>query len=202
MFDFSLPIIFSTFALIFLVELPDKTALATIALASKFKAKHVIIGVWLAFLIQTIVGVLFGRVLLLLPAEPVHIAAGLGFIIFSIFTLHSNESKELEDEKALVKKEINKHHKGWITSFLVIFVSEWGDLSQLTTAALVARTGHPIAVGVGSVLALWTISLLAVLMGAKINRFLSPKKLQKISGYLFLLVGIIMILVTLFPIKL
>ncbi len=199
MLDFSLPIIFSSFILVLLVELPDKTALATIVLATKFKARFVLLGVWAAFLVQTIVGVLFGRILLFLPAEPVHIAAGLGFVIFAVFTLHSNEAAELEHERQEVEKEAHKHHKAWISSFLVIFASEWGDLSQLTTAALVARTGRPISVGIGSVIALFAISGLAVLIGTKITKFIKPTKLKKISGYLFLLIGIIIIFITLFP---
>jgi Ca2+/H+ antiporter, TMEM165/GDT1 family len=200
MFDFSIPIIISTFFLIFLSELPDKTALATVALATKFKGKHVLFGVWLAFLIQTLVGIFFGRVLLFLPAKPVHIAAGVGFLIFAVFTLRSNEAAELEKEEKVVEKEASKHHRGWLTSFLVIFGAEWGDLSQLTTAALVARTGHALSVGLGAIGALFLVSGIAVALGTKLNKFVSPKKLKKISGYLFLLIGFIILFVTLYPI--
>jgi|SRR5581483_572121 len=200
MYDFSIPVILSAFTLIFLVELPDKTALATIALATKHKAKDVLFGVWLAFVVQTFVGILFGKALLLLPAQPVHIAAGLGFIIFAVFILHSDEAKEMEKEEKEVEKYVSKH-RAWTASFLVIFASEWGDLSQLATAALVARTGKALSVGIGSLAALMAVSFLAVLLGTKIKKLISPEKLHKASAYIFIFVGLVIIALTFYPIK-
>jgi len=58
----------STFGIVFLAELPDKTALAVLVLATRYGARQVIAGAWLAFIVQTGVGVAAGSVLTLLPA--------------------------------------------------------------------------------------------------------------------------------------
>jgi putative Ca2+/H+ antiporter (TMEM165/GDT1 family) len=52
-------------------------------------------------------------------------------------------------------------------SFAVVFAAEWGDITQITTANLAARYADPLSVGVGAVLALWVLAVLAVTTGAK-----------------------------------
>jgi putative Ca2+/H+ antiporter (TMEM165/GDT1 family) len=190
MFDLSFPIILSTFVVIFLAELPDKTSLASLVLATKYKAQHVILGAWLAFLVQTVIAVFAGSLLTLLPATPVHVAAGLGFLVFALLAFRrKEEAKEAEE-----KKEIAKSHKpAWITAFLVIFAAEWGDLTQLATAALVARIGHPLSISIGAIAALWSVTVLAAFAGAQLSKWLTPKVLNMTSGFLFGIIGIIVI---------
>ena len=79
--DFSIPLMLSTFAVVFIAELPDKTALAALLLSTKYRARDVILGAGLAFVVQTIVAVAAGSVLTLLPVKPIQIAAGLGFLV-------------------------------------------------------------------------------------------------------------------------
>ena len=78
-------------------------------------------------------------------------------------------------------------------SFLVIFAAEWGDLTQLATAALVARGGNPLAIGLGAVLALWSVTVLAAYSGQQLARFLKPKVLNLVSGILFAVIGLYVI---------
>jgi putative Ca2+/H+ antiporter (TMEM165/GDT1 family) len=78
-------------------------------------------------------------------------------------------------------------------SFLVIFAAEWGDLTQLATAALVAQNRHPLSVGIGAVLALWTVTVLAAVSGSRLSGFLKPKLLNAASGLLFAAIGIYLI---------
>ena len=61
-----LPLILSTFGIIFLAELPDKTALASLVLATRYPARQVVLGAWLAFLVQTLVAVAAGSLFQLL----------------------------------------------------------------------------------------------------------------------------------------
>ncbi len=193
MFTISVPIILSTFFILFIAELPDKTTLASLVLATKYKPAPVVVGACLAMLVQTIVAVVAGSFLTLLPAQPVRIAAGLGFLAFAYFALRRKEEKNLEEEKEEVEEIKKKNTPAWLASFLVVFAAEWGDLSQLATAGLVARIGHPLSVGIGSVLGLWTVICLAVLVGSQLNRFISAQKLTIISGILFAVVGVLMI---------
>jgi Ca2+/H+ antiporter, TMEM165/GDT1 family len=84
-----------------------------------------------------------------------------------------------------------------VTAFLVVFVAEWGDLTQLATAALVARTGQPLAVALGAIPALWTVTVLAALVGSQASRFLTPTRLNRASAALFAVVGIIVLVTAL-----
>lgn len=191
--ELSLPIILSTFAIIFIAELPDKTALASLVLATRYKARHVIIGAWLAMAVHVVIAVVAGSFLTLLPAQPVRIAAGIGFFIFAYLALKRRPEefeKKAEDE---LEKEIKSQKPAWIASFLAVFVAEWGDLSQLATAGLVAHTGHPLSVGIGAIGGLWAVMAIAAIAGSQLNRFLSPQRLNLLSGCVFALIGATML---------
>lgn len=191
MLSISLPIVLSTFAIIFVAELPDKTAFASLMLATKYGAYQVITGAWLAMLAQVIIAVLAGSLLTFLPAQPVRIASGLFFLLFALLAF---KRKEEGNEGKEVTKEVKHGRSAWLASFLVVFAAEWGDLSQLATAGIVARVGEPLSVGIGAVLGLWLVMALAAVAGSQLNRFLKPSVLNIVSGFLFALIGVIMII--------
>ena len=80
---------------------------------------------------------------------------------------------------------------------MVVFAAEWGDITQLATAALVAQTGQPIPVAVGAILALWLVTILAALTGAHLGRYLPPRFVKWASVALFAVVGVVVITSTL-----
>jgi putative Ca2+/H+ antiporter (TMEM165/GDT1 family) len=133
----SFAVIASTFGLIFIAELPDKTALATLILATRLRARDVILGAWAAFAVQTLVGVAAGSVLILLPVTPIRVASGIGFLVFAFLAFRRNEEEVESEEEAVAKTETGR--PAWLISFMVIFAAEWGDLTQLATAAPLAR---------------------------------------------------------------
>ena len=188
----SLSLVGSTFVVIFVAELPDKTALASLVLATRYKARDVVAGAWLAFLAQTAVAVAAGSVLSLLPSRPIHILAGVGFLVFAALAFRRNEEEEFEEEASEVGK-VAPRFSPWMTSFLVVFAAEWGDLTQLATATLVAHSGQPFAVGVGAILALWCVTVLAVVVGSRAASILQPQLLARASGVLFAAIGLIVI---------
>jgi putative Ca2+/H+ antiporter (TMEM165/GDT1 family) len=190
--SFSLPLALSTFGIIFIAELPDKTAIAALVLATRYKARDVVAGAWLALLVQTVIAVIAGGLLTLLPALPVRIAAGLGFIVFAYFAFTRKEDAEEQEEERDVAN-VKRQRPVWLTSFLIVFAAEWGDLTQLATAALVAQEGHPLAIGVGALLALWSVSLIAVVAGSQLEKYLSPKVLNLASGIVFAGIGLFII---------
>src|ERR1700709_1947915 len=150
MWQISLPLILTTFGLIFIAELPDKTAIAALVLATKYKSRDVILGAWLAFVVQTLVAIVAGSFLTLLPTLRVRVAAGLGFLISAIMAFRRKEEDEEKEEEEIYRAETRtkKRKQVWLTSFLIIFAAEWGDLTQLATAALVAQNKHPLSVGI------------------------------------------------------
>ena len=174
-------------------ELPDKTALATLMLATRLPPRQVVLGAWLAFLIQTLVAVLAGSLLQLLPELPVRIAAGLGFLAFAVLAFRRRVEEEIEEERQDVQAGRGRRSPPWLASFLVIFAAEWGDLTQLATAGLVAQTGRPVEVGVGALAALWLVTLMAATAGTQMVRLLSPTLLNRLSAVLFAAIGVFII---------
>ncbi len=177
----------STFGLVFLSELPDKTALATMVMATRRRPAAVFAGVTGAFIFQSFVAVLFGGALNLLPAHWVRLGAGALFLFFAwkLWT-QSDEAEEVEGVR------------GWRASgfartvgaaFLVIVLAEWGDLSQLTTAALAAKHGRPLTVFLGAVSALASVTAIAVTVGHGLKARFHPGKVRRVAAALFALVG-------------
>jgi putative Ca2+/H+ antiporter (TMEM165/GDT1 family) len=189
--DFSISLVLSTFAVIFLAELPDKTALAALLLSTKYRPRDVIIGAGLAFAVQTVVAVAAGSVLTLLPVRPIQIASGIGFLVFAVLALRRKDDDAVPTEDLSIPGK-NKRPI-WLVAFLVIFAAEWGDLTQLATAALVARNHHPISIGIGAVLALWAVTVLAAYSGAQIGRYLKPRILSLASAVVFTVIGLFII---------
>ena len=158
-----------TFAAIFVVELPDKTFIATLVLSTKFRPLFVWIGVGLAFLAQTLIAVALGKAASFLPDTVVHVAAALMFLVGAVILLREARAHEAvegaEEEDFAAKAGEAQGFKVILTSFLVLFAAEWGDLSQLLTLSLVAKYDDPVSVFLGAWGALLAVSGLAVLVG-------------------------------------
>ena len=107
-------------------------------------------------------------------------------------SLSRRKAESAEEEEAALTKQ-RRRHAAWVTSFLVIFAAEWGDLTQLATAALVAQNGHPLSIGIGATAALWTVTMIAAFSGASLNKVLKPHVLNLISAVLFASIGLYII---------
>jgi putative Ca2+/H+ antiporter (TMEM165/GDT1 family) len=187
-FAFDLTLFLSTFGLIFLAELPDKTAIATLILATRNNPWAVFIGVALAFVVQNMVAVLFGSLFGLLPPHIIHMASGLLFLVFAVmmWTRHQEEKSETQKETLSFGRVI------W-TSFLVIFIAEWGDLTQLASATLVAKTHLALTIFLASTAALWSTTAIAIVIGHHAKKLIDPVLLQKIAAAAFAIVGILLL---------
>ena len=188
-----LKLFFSTFALIFVAELPDKTALATVLMATRGSPWPIFVGVAMAFIVQTIVAVLFGSLIGKLPGIWVHLLAGLLFIVFAVIawkhSLEDEEDENSEDSKPAPQGFLKK---SW-AAFMVIFIAEWGDLTQLATASLSARFNSPFTLFCSAVLALWSVTAIAIWIGHKAKAFINPHVLGKIAAVLFFAVGVVIL---------
>ena len=80
-----------------------------------------------------------------------------------------------------------------VSAFTVIFLAEWGDMTQLTTVALVARYGHPVLIFAAATLALWSVTGVGVLVGYQARKILKPSVVARVGAVLFLAAGIVMI---------
>jgi putative Ca2+/H+ antiporter (TMEM165/GDT1 family) len=194
-------IFLTVFTLIFVAELPDKTAFATFLMATRGNALPIFIGVAAAFIMTSLMAVAFGSLIGLLPEKWVHIGAGVLFIGFAAHTwfFHDKDKDEaaVEQDTPVVSARVQFRSAVW-RSFIVIFIAEWGDLTQLATASLAARFHESlITVFLAATLALWAVTALAVVAGKKVGHVIHVDLLKKISTLLFAGIGIYFIVTAL-----
>ncbi len=177
------------FGAIFLVELPDKTFIATLVLSTKSRPLLVWIGVGIAFTIQTSIAVGLGSVVSLLPLTWVRVGAAVLFLIGALILFR--EARNADAEEAGTEEEFAERAgqydgrgawKAVLASFLVLFAAEWGDLSQLLTLSLVAKYDEPLSVFVGALAALLAVSGLAVLVGRVLLNHIRLRTLHYVGG--------------------
>jgi putative Ca2+/H+ antiporter (TMEM165/GDT1 family) len=197
---FDLHTLASVFGVIFVAELPDKTALAALVLATRNKALPTFLGSAAALTVQSLVAVAAGGLLAMLPARPIHIGAGILFIVSAFFmwrrgSHEKKEGDEAEKDKAKDDKPAGppSFWRAFASVFGVIFVAEWGDLTQLGTAALAARYNQPVTVFAGATLALWCVSAIAVFVGHRASKVLRPDITAKVAAVLFAGVGVALV---------
>jgi len=184
-FDGLTPLL-TTFGLIALAELGDKTQLTVIALSARYDRKKVFSGVILAFIVVTGLGVLVGEGLLrLVPENFIKIIAGLMFIVFGVLMLRSNEDCEEETNSQVLNP--------FISTFSMIALAEMGDKTQLSAITLSAKYNSPYLVFTGAVLALAAISLIGILAGKKLCEIVPMSKIKLGAGALFIMFGILFI---------
>jgi Ca2+/H+ antiporter, TMEM165/GDT1 family len=183
-----LHLFFSVFGVIFIAEIPDKTAVAALVLATKYRPLPVFLGTALALTVQSLIAVAAGGLLSLLPERPVHIAAGLLFIVFAVLMWRrKEESADAAPSDAPAKEPT--FLRAFAQVFGVVFLAEWGDLTQLGTATLAARYGKPITVFLGSTLALWCVAAIAVFIGHRAGKVLKPALTKKVAAVIFVGLG-------------
>jgi putative Ca2+/H+ antiporter (TMEM165/GDT1 family) len=184
---------FTVFTVIFLLELPDKTALAALLLATRHRPLPIFFGAAAAFVVQSAVAVLAGSLFSLLPREPIRIAAGLLFLVMAALLARRNLGKVEAAEEQSVEHEEARHRRPFVTAFTVVFIAEWGDLTQLATAALQARYQQPLLVFVTATLALWAVSAIAVGLGNRLGAWVPARPLQFAAAGVMVLVAIALI---------
>jgi putative Ca2+/H+ antiporter (TMEM165/GDT1 family) len=184
----------TAFALIFPVELPDKTFVATLVLATRYRPLLVWIGVSAAFVVQCLVAVVAGGLLSLLPGALVGAVAGALFLVGAVVRWRGAASavaeEQAEEQEVASRTTADVHgFKVVATSFGVLFLAEWGDLSQLLTAGLAARYHDPVSVFIGSWLALVTVAGLAVVLGRTLLRFVRLSTIRRVGAVVCLVLA-------------
>ncbi|MEU6504915.1 MULTISPECIES: TMEM165/GDT1 family protein [unclassified Streptomyces] len=174
------------FGVIFLAELPDKTALAGLVLGTRYRASYVFAGVAAAFLLHVVLAVAAGSVLTLLPQRLVHAVTGVLFLGGAAMLL----LKRGEDEEEIKKPADQSFWKVAGTGFMLILVAEFGDLTQIMTANLAARYDDPISVGLGAVLGLWAVAGLGIVGGKALMKRVPLRLITQIAALLMLGLGV------------
>ncbi|MGW6296339.1 TMEM165/GDT1 family protein [Streptomyces sp. NPDC055058] len=182
----SLTVTAVVFGVVFLAELPDKTALAGLVLGTRYRASYVFAGVAAAFALHVVLAVAAGSVLTLLPPQLVQVITGLLFLGgAAVLTFRKDD-----DEEEVRKPEDQSFWKVSGAGFMLILVAEFGDLTQIMTANLAARYDDPLSVGLGAVLALWSVAGLGILGGKALMKRVPLRLITRIAALLMLGLGV------------
>lgn len=184
----SLAIAATVFAVIFTAELPDKTALASLVLGSRYRPTWVFAGVAAAFAVHVGLAIAAGSLLGLLPHRPLEIIVSVLFAAGAVVLLRGRHD-EGDDEHV----ELHGREPGFWrvagTSFMVILVAEFGDLTQIATATLAARYHDPASVATGAVLGLWAVGGLAIVGGRSLLKVIPLVWISRVAAVIMLVLA-------------
>ncbi|MGP3925448.1 TMEM165/GDT1 family protein [Streptomyces sp. 8N616] len=174
----SLSIVALVFGVVFLAELPDKTALAGLMLGTRYRASYVFAGVAAAFAVHVTLAVAAGSVLTLLPHRLVQAVVGVLFLAGAAMLLFRRD----EAEETIRTPADQGFWKVSGAGFMLILVAEFGDLTQIMTANLAARYDDPLSVALGAVPALWAVAGLSILGGRTLMKYVPLRLITRVAA--------------------
>jgi putative Ca2+/H+ antiporter (TMEM165/GDT1 family) len=151
---------------------------ASLVMATRGRPRQVWLGAALAFVLHVIIATTIGvAIFAILPHRVVEGFVAAMFLFGAVFAWREST----KDEEDLAKDEASKHGV-ILTAFIVIFVAEWGDLTQILTVNLAAHYHSALSVGVGATLALWAVAGIAVVSGQTLLRFINVSTIRKVTA--------------------
>jgi putative Ca2+/H+ antiporter (TMEM165/GDT1 family) len=162
----------ATFLAVLPAEIPDKTILACLILSSRYRPSVVWSGAAAAFLAQVVIAVAAGGALSLLPHRIVEACAAAAFLAGAVLLWRQKEDKDEEEDDTGRDGLGSGIWPVFGTAFAVVFLAEFGDLTQFLTVSLAARFHDPISVGIGATLALWVAAAVAVTLGWRVLKLI------------------------------
>jgi len=189
----NLAIAATVFGFVVPAELPDKTFVASLVMGSRFAAVPVWVGTSLAFVLHVGIAVAVGGLLTLLRHRVVEIVVAVVFAAGAVYLLLVPEQRQEEEGAAAARRAAAHPGRVGLTAFVVIFVAEWGDITQILIANLAARYRDPLSVFVGGSVALCLVGGIGVLGGRALPRLVPLALLRRIAGVAFAVFAVISI---------
>ncbi|MDF2880332.1 MAG: rane protein [Clostridiaceae bacterium] len=172
--------------LVVVAEMGDKTQLLAMAMASKYKVKQVMAGVFVATILNHGLAVALGSYLSTsIPMNTVKMVAAVSFLVFGLWTLRGDKIDE-EDEK-------NSKFGPIITVAIAFFLAEMGDKTQLMTIAISAQGNQPLFILTGTTIGMLIADSIGIIGGAWMCKHIPEKYIKWSAGIIFMLFGTITI---------
>jgi Ca2+/H+ antiporter, TMEM165/GDT1 family len=217
----SLTLMAAAFGIVFLAELPDKTALASLVLGTRYRPAFVFVGVAAAFAVQVLIAVSAGSVLSLAPRRVVEAIVAVLFLAGAVMMLRRGQQQpdgqhlsadtpvtpepvlgsgvtgdegKQPSTTAVLTRSGSRRAGFWkvsATSFGVLFIAEFGDLTQIAIANLAAKYHDPLAVAIGALLGLWAVGGMAVLGGRQLLRWIPLTWIARAAALVMTVLGVI-----------
>jgi putative Ca2+/H+ antiporter (TMEM165/GDT1 family) len=177
----------SAYGAVFLLELPDKTTALTLVLSSRFRSRPVLAGATVAFALQSVIAVALGSAITLLPERIVAGAIAILFAVGAFLLLRESLQSDTDeaDGAGPSSRDLTPFLRAAMISFGTLFLTEWGDASQVTAIGVAARYASPVAVGIGTFLALMSVTVLALLVGRKLRARVPAHFIQRGAAVVF-----------------
>jgi Ca2+/H+ antiporter, TMEM165/GDT1 family len=180
----------ATFVAVLPAELPDKTILACLILSSRYRPSFVFGGAATAFLAQVVIAVAAGGALSLLPHHVVEACAAAVFVVGAVLLWKmQGEKQDEEDDESGRDGARSGFWPVFGTAFAVVFLAEFGDLTQFLTVSLAARFHDPVSVGIGATLALWVAAGIAVTLGWRVLKLIPMQWLTRGAAVVMLVLA-------------
>lgn len=196
-------VIAATFAVVAPAELPDKTFIAAITISARHRPLPVFWGVFLGLVVEAAIAVVAGGLVSLAPHRVVAGITAFGFFAGGAYLALTKESSAERAGEKISSAEDSRVGQDEVraqqtapairlafTTFLVVFVAEMGDLTQIVIVNLAARTRDALGVFVGAVIAFALTSAVGVLAGRTITRFVPLGTVRKLSAAVLIGLGI------------
>lgn len=177
----------SAYGAVFLLELPDKTTALTLVLSSRFRGRPVLVGAAVAFALQSVIAVALGSAITLLPERVVAGAIAVLFAVGAFLLLRESLESDTDeaDGAGPSSRDRTPFVRAAMISFGTLFLTEWGDASQVTAIGVAARYASPVAVGIGTFLALMSVTVLALVVGRKLRAKVPAHFIQRGAAAVF-----------------
>ena len=186
-----LAVVLTTFVVIFPAELPDKSLFASLVLGTRFRPLPVFCGVAAAFAVHVVIAVTVGGVFSLLPERLVLFVVAALFAGGAALLLLGKEEDDPEAAETVRAVADRRPLRVALASFGVVFLGEWGDITQITTANLTARYQDPISVGTGALLALWSVAALALTVGRGLVQRVPTRLVRRLTGVVLAVLAVV-----------
>jgi putative Ca2+/H+ antiporter (TMEM165/GDT1 family) len=146
----------------------------------------VLIVAMLALTVSTVIAVVIG--VILSTALPLDVIIMISGGIFIILGIHALIRKESDDDRA------SDQPQTFLSMFSLVLVSEMGDKTQIASLALAAQSAFPLMVFMGALLGFLLVNAIGAVTGEQISRRVSIKLIQQVTGILFIIVGILIVI--------
>jgi putative Ca2+/H+ antiporter (TMEM165/GDT1 family) len=187
----SVGVFLGVFALIFLLELPDKSMIATIVMSTRARSSSIVIGASAGFVVQMGIAVGAGGLLALLPIHVKDIIVGVLFLGGAGYLLFSrDETAEEKGTRGAAREHEASRWREIATAFSVIFLAEFGDLTQIQAANLTIKTHQALEIFLAASLALVCVSFVGAYGGQLLQRVVPVRWIKWGGGLVFLGLGI------------
>jgi putative Ca2+/H+ antiporter (TMEM165/GDT1 family) len=186
----NLAVIAAVFPVIFLGELPDKTMFASVVMATRGRPVAVWFGATAAFAVHVVIAITLGVLLIhILPHRAVELAVALTFFAGAGFALYEAVRDREDAGDAAPAPAALRRRRAVAATFGLVFLAEWGDLTQLLTVNLAARYHAPLSVAAGALLAFAAVAGVAVAGGQGLLRFVNVTVVRVITAIVLLGLG-------------